>query len=226
MKIIQCEQGSTEWKIVRMGKPTASQFHRIVSPKTGKVLEGRRKYMLELLAEWAGGYFEGEDTSEFMDRGARLEDDAIAAYELEHDVDVERVGFVTNNAGTIGASPDGLLDPDAGLETKVPALKTHIGYALSGDDTGDYISQVQGGLFVCERERWVWYSHNPSQPPVEVTFARDEHFIRLLSAGLDQFLTEMAEARADLLKKGWHPVSIDGAESGTAKISTEGAGVP
>jgi hypothetical protein len=49
-KIYRCEQGSMDWYRLRMGIPTASQFHKIVTPG-GKLSEQRHAYMYRLIAE-------------------------------------------------------------------------------------------------------------------------------------------------------------------------------
>ena len=36
MKIVDVEQGSHEWLIARLGKPTASRFDKIITPGTRK----------------------------------------------------------------------------------------------------------------------------------------------------------------------------------------------
>ena len=47
-----CEQYSDDWFRLRLGIPTASQFHNIVTP-LGRPTDNRerRKYMLRLVAE-------------------------------------------------------------------------------------------------------------------------------------------------------------------------------
>jgi hypothetical protein len=37
MKIHNCTQGTEEWRKLRAGIPTASEFHKIITPKTGQL---------------------------------------------------------------------------------------------------------------------------------------------------------------------------------------------
>ncbi len=51
MIVVDCVQGSDEWKRARLGVPTASRFDDILTPKTFKIAAGRVDYMHELIAE-------------------------------------------------------------------------------------------------------------------------------------------------------------------------------
>ena len=211
MKILDVVQGTTDWKMARMGLPTASQFGRIISAKTLKPLAGAETYMNELLVEWALGFCEGEDASQFMDRGREMEEDAVAFWELKTGLDTTKVGFITNDAGTMGCSPDRLVGDDGGLEVKCPAAKTHIGYLLNEGDVGPYAPQVQGALLISEREWWSWFSYHPTLPPAEVRMARDERFIAALASALDEFNDRLADAKSRILATGYVPVELQSA---------------
>jgi len=215
VKILDVPQGSTAWKIARLGMPTASQFHRIMSPKTLKPLAGAETYLNELLAEWALGIMEGED-NDFMERGRELEADAVAWFELATGVECETVGFITNDAGTVGCSPDRLIGSDAGLEIKCPKATTHIGYLRTAGDVGPYLAQLQGALWVAERQRWTWVSYHPTLPAAVVTVERDEKFIAALASAVTDFADQLAAAKADLLRRGVVPVTPEDAPSGAA----------
>jgi hypothetical protein len=207
VKIIDCEQGSTEWKMARMGLPTASQFGRIIGKKL-TLVDGAWTYMNELLVEWALGYCEGEDASQYMERGREMEEQAVAFFELQSGLDTQKVGFITNDAGTVGCSPDRLVGDDGGLEVKCPAAKTHIGYLLSAGDVGPYAPQVQGALWITGREWWTWLSFHPTLPPAEVRMARDEKFIAALASALDEFNDRLADAKARILATGFVPAEL------------------
>jgi len=208
VRIIDCQQGSQEWKMARLGLPTASQFGRVISAKTLKPLAGSETYLLELLAEWALGIMEDEGSG-FMDRGHGLEASAIAAYELESGHDVTRVGFITNDAGTAGCSPDGLVGEDGGLEIKCPAAKTHIGYLLNQGDVGPYAPQMQGALWLTGRSWWDWRSWHPTLPAAAVHVERDERFIEALAQIVADFVGRLTVAEEDLVKLGVTPATID-----------------
>jgi len=222
MKILEVVQGTPEWKMAQAGMPTASCFHRIISAKTLKPsTTGAETYLNELLAEWSLGIFEGEDGSDFMDRGREMEQDAIEWFELQTGLEVERVGFITDDAGTVGCSPDGLMGEDRGLEVKCLKAAKHIGFlrALGSGDLSPYMAQMQGALWISGRKTWTWLGFHPTLPPEVVTVARDEKFIAALAAAIGAFNAELAAAKADLLKRGVVP-AIEAAAPGGTKLSS------
>ena len=50
MKLHRVEQGSVEWYRLRLGRPTSSNFHKIVTPK-GEPSKQAPKYLYRLVAE-------------------------------------------------------------------------------------------------------------------------------------------------------------------------------
>lgn len=185
MKIIDCEQGSIEWVTARLGKPTASEFHRILTPK-GDLSKQATKYAYRLLAEFfLNQQMDSLEGLEWIEHGKMSEDDAVRIYEFIHDVEVQKVGFITTDDGRIGASPDRLVGKN-GMEVKCPSPQVHIGYLLG--DLGDkYKPQVQGEIFVGEFE-WVdFFSHNVNFKPVDLRTFRDDDYIKLMEVALKDF---------------------------------------
>lgn len=186
-------QGTTEWKELRAGIPTASQFHRIVTPK-GAPSESQDMYLFELLAERLTGEPTFNPSSTWMDRGHELEPEAIRFYCFTREVETEPVGFITNDAGTIGASPDQLVGDDGLLEIKVPKPATHIGYLLkSGAAYKEHRTQAQGQLWISEREFNDLLSYNPGLPPALYRVERDEPFIAKMDKELTAFSQRLEE---------------------------------
>jgi len=201
MKLHSCVQGSTEWLRLRMGKPTASQFSRIVTP-TGKVSTSQDAYMRELVAELIiGRPLEGPKMP-WMERGKDLEAEAVAFYEFQKDVETEVVGFMTNDAETIGASPDRRVSPTRLLQVKCPSPAVHVGCLLFDDVSKEYKPQLQGELYIAEAEVNDIISYHPEMPHALVSVQRDEEFIKLLDAELQKFVAKLAEKRAELDKRG------------------------
>jgi hypothetical protein len=58
----------------------------------------------------------------------------------------------------LGASPDGLVGDDGGLEIKCPRAKTHIQTILSGEVPAHNMAQVQATLLVTGRDWWDFVS--------------------------------------------------------------------
>ena len=193
-------QRSAAWHILRLGKPTASSFDRIVTPK-GKLSAQAKDYMQKLLAEQMLGRVIEEKPykSECMERGERLEEDAVKAYSLLREVEVRKIGFVTVDSGLYGCSPDGLCGDDGGLELKIPAPQTHVGYLLNPASLAEgYAPQIQGCMLVCERDHWDPFSYHEHLPPVLYRIKRDEPYIKILRESLGVFCDTMAEMRLKL----------------------------
>ncbi len=207
MKIHDVEQRSDEWLKLRLGMPTASGFKHIWKPTGGKSASSFG-YIGALIAESETGLVDATRTK-FMDRGIELEETALAYYVLEREVQVTRVGFVTNDAGTIGGSPDGLVGDDGGLEIKCLGASGHV-QGLLGRYT-QHIPQIQGLLWLTGRKWWDLLYYNPVMSSGIIRFERDEKYISGMAAALDDFVAKLAEKREEvqaLLK----PAAVDAPE--------------
>jgi len=200
-------QGGAEWIAARLGLPTASQFHRILTPKTLKPSEQAVGYLHELLAEWLLGEPVSPEVSQFMERGQELEEQAVAWYEMQHDVTVDRVGFCLLDDRRAGCSPDGLIGTDGGLEIKCPSAAVHVGHLLDVD-AGRYTLQIQGGLWITEREWWDFVSYHPTLPVASLRVHRDERIIAALASAVGAFSARLAEARVALEARGIAPALV------------------
>lgn len=160
--VTDIEQGTPEWFNLRKEIPTASNFNRILTATTLKPSSQATKYMAELIAKTHGAENESFYSSH-MAHGHEYEPEARAWYELDNMVKVKEVAFVYGDKSrTFGASPDGLINKDGGIEIKCPKLETHIGYHLSdGGVPVDYLHQVYGCLFVTGRKWWDFLSYHP-----------------------------------------------------------------
>ena len=192
------KQGSDEWKMFRLGIPSASNFSMIITP-TGKTSTQAEGYMNRLLAEWLTGKTSDIEQSEWMKRGIEMEAEARDYYAFRHDVEIRQVGIVyRDEKRLVSCSPDG-LHGDGGLEIKCPAPHTHVGYLLNGFPN-DYTPQVQGSMYVTGAQWWDFISYHPDMEPVIVRVMRDDAFIKTLDGLLTKFLSEM-QTRRDKLKQ-------------------------
>lgn len=199
---IVCEQGSDEWKLARMGIPTASAFDKIITPKTLKPSESRTKYAHKLIAERILGRPEKDESFGFAERGKEMEAAARGYYEFIRDVKVDRVGFIMTDDRKVGASPDGLVLDRGLLELKCPSAAVHIGYLLDEEGIG-YRCQVQGQLFVAERD-WVdTVSYHPELPDVVRRVGRDETFQSALRLALNSFNEFIETCMTQLARDGF-----------------------
>jgi len=195
----QCKQRSAEWFELRCSIPTASGFKRIVTPK-GKLSSQCSGYMNELLACWILGAPLDRPETMFMEIGTNREPESVAAYEFTTGQETAEVGFVTNDSQTIGCSPDRLVGDNGILELKNPAAQTHVGYLRSRAIEEEYKPQLQGNLFVCERDWIDVQSYYPALPSVIIRVVRDEDYIAALSSALGQFVDALLEARLQLTR--------------------------
>jgi len=178
MIIVDVEQGSPEWHQARLGIPTASDFKRLVTP-TGKPSTQINGYVNELVAEsLMGKKLSGVETFD-MQRGTQLEPQARAWYEFHTDQIVNEVGFVLRDDRQVGCSPDGLTE-FSGLEIKCPKADKQIGHLLLGGLPPEYMPQIQGCLWICERDKWDFVSYHEELPGVLHTVGRDEKLIKTL----------------------------------------------
>lgn len=207
------QQGSADWHEARAGIPTASQFDRIITAKGLKPSSQRKAYMLELLAERFVTQEDGGPQTAWMSRGTELEVYARRWYEMQHDCDVVEVGFCTTDDGRIGASPDGLVGDRGGLEIKSPATKQHMANMLDPDAEilSKYRLQVQGCIYVCERDWWDVLSYHPELPGCERRAPRDEAVQAALHSALTQFCDELDAATEQMKRLGCDPAIALGA---------------
>jgi len=190
MIIHDVTQGTPDWLRLRLGIPTASQFHRIVTAAKGELSKQARKYAHELVTEaLLDRPLEAPPVSTFaMLRGKELEPQAVQQYEFTTDAATRVAGFVTTNDGRLGCSPDRLITgARGGLEVKCQLDANHVGTLIDGPGE-DYKQQVQGSLAICEAEFWDLYAYHPELPPVLIRTHRDEPYIAKLRAALDEFL--------------------------------------
>lgn len=197
-------QGSAEWRKARMGVPTASSFHRIITPKTAKPSAQAESYLHELLAELMLGRPLDNVSYPWMSRGSELEEDAANWYEFEKDTATETVGFCVTDDGRYGASPDRLVGTDGALELKCPSPAVHVKYLLypkQGPDAA-YRCQIMGQMLVTGR-KWVDItSYHPELPKVIIRVERDEEYIGLMREALDGFCERLAKGKAELERRG------------------------
>jgi hypothetical protein len=198
---LDVEQGSVEWVRARIGIATASRFDQIITAVKMEFSKSSEKYALQLIAEQILGAPMDGASSGFMMRGSTMEQDAVAAYELQHDADTEPGGFVLRNDRRVGCSPDRFVGDDGLLEIKCPAAETHLAYLLDAQGIG-YKAQVQGQLWVCEREWIDTLSYHPVMPSALVRQGRDEKFITALDAAVSRFLAMVDDFKAKLQKHG------------------------
>lgn len=192
MQIIDCDQGDAAWFRARMGIPTASEFRTIIGvKKDAREKLTRQTYMLKLAGEILTGEPMDTYSNGHIERGKAMEDEARDLYAFTADVEPVRVGFIRN--GNVGCSPDSLIGTDGGLEIKTALPHIQIDRLLKGEFPPEHRAQVQGSIWLCEREYWDFVSYWPRLPLLTVRVRRDDGYIGMLSGAVKQFNEELHE---------------------------------
>ena len=181
------EQGSPEWFAARAGIPTASRFSTVMAKGEGKT---RAEYMRKLAGEIITGELAEGYTTPHMERGKLMEDEARETYAFINSVEPYQVGFI--RSGDKGASPDSLIGTDGGLEIKTALPHIQIDRLERDRLPPEHKAQVQGNLWISEREWWDFVSYWPRLPMLVTRVYRDEPYIKAMSDEIDRFNDEKA----------------------------------
>ena len=182
MLITEFEQGTDEWLSVRLGRISASRLNKLITT-TGKASASGDKYLASLIAERLTGRREEVFVNSHMERGTRLESSARCCYEWETGNLVTECGFILDDLGEFGCSPDGLIGDDGGIEIKVPADSTMMGYHLDNEKFYTaYKQQVQCCMLVTGRAWWDLYAYSDSIEAICIRIERDDEYIEKMLA--------------------------------------------
>jgi putative phage-type endonuclease len=194
MRVITADQGTDEWKQARVGVPSGSKFADIMAKGGGAT---RATYLTALALERITGVREDFKTTFAMEQGTEREPFARSAYEAHTSQFVTEIGFCMHDSLMVGVSPDGLVGKAGMTEYKCPMPKTHLEYLRlePGKCPTAYRWQVQGQLWVAEREWCDFVSYNPDFPEnaqmVIRRVVRDEKAIAELESEVVKFLEDI-----------------------------------
>jgi YqaJ-like viral recombinase domain len=179
-------QYSEAYDRLKLGIPTSSNFHKIITPQ-GKPSKQWREYACVLIAERLLQQKIESYNSPAMERGLIVETEAADWYEFDQDETTQRVGFITDDDHTLGCSPDRLVGEDGLLEIKAPLPHTQVEYWISGKVNERFWPQLQGQLYISQRS-WVdivcWHD---VLPKLVMRVEPDEKFIKALDHELQIF---------------------------------------
>lgn len=181
------EQRSPEWFQDRCGKFTGSRFVDVMArnKKTGLPLKAYDDLIWQLVVERMTGVPLEGATGFALQWGSDVEPFARDAYELETGNIVDEVAFIVHpKYPFVGASPDGLIGDKRGLEMKCPKSSiVHLQRFFDGMPD-EYIPQVQGCMWVTDRDYWDFVSYDPRMPESHRIYIqqieRDDKYISLL----------------------------------------------
>lgn len=196
MKIHDVAQGTPEWLALRAGIPTASELGSLITD-AGKLREWKTEtpntYLYTKLSERWQGYPLQSYSGGSMEQGSILEDEAIPWYEATYGVDIARPGFITNDYGSFGCSPDGLL-ACSGLEIKCPEPPNHTKWLDRGECPPEHVLQCQGGMYVTGYDSWTFLSYRRGFPALVVPVQRDDKLIHTIEEAIYGFIDRMDAA--------------------------------
>lgn len=187
MQVFDFEQGEAEWFKARMGIPTASKFSTVMAKGEGKT---RSEYMRKLAGEILTGEPQEAFSNGHTERGNAMEDEARQHYAFVEVAEIHRIGFIRN--GNKGASPDSLVGDNGGLEIKTALPHIQIDRLERDRLPPEHKAQVQGNLWLSEREWWDFVSYWPKLPILTVRVYRDEEYIKTMADEIDRFNDELA----------------------------------
>lgn len=195
------EQGTHEWHLLRLGKPTASEFSNIITPKfEARTGEMPFTYLCKKVAERFHGKPLPQPFTFAMEQGEILEDQARAWLEMDQGITVKQVCFIESDDRRFGCSPDGLIGEDGGLELKCPEAHTHVKYLLKGELPPEYATQVHGCMFVTGRKWWKFLSYRRGFPAFLITVERDESIMQKINLAVSAFCDRIDEEIQKLKK--------------------------
>lgn len=186
MTIHNIIQGTPEWDTIRRGKFTASAFGDLFMAKSTK---GYQEAINRVVFERISGESPETYSNDFMKRGTELEPIARQTYELGTFNKVKEIGFIEMDEW-VGGSPDGLIGENGILEIKCPKWNTLIGYILDDNIPKDYMSQMQGNLYISGREWCDFYVYHPKFSPLLKRVMRDEKIIAEIHIKLGEAIEE------------------------------------
>ena len=200
MKVINVEQGTDLWFSARLGRPTGSVYSDVLAKGKGV---SRGNLIVKLALELVTGkpaLPAFKKTTAMLD-GTEREPFARALYESSRGVFVDEVGFCQHDTIFTGVSPDGLIEKDGMVELKCPTEAVHREYMLRKDEPPVYRAQIQGQLWVAERDWCDFASYHPDFPEnaqlIVRRVYRDEAYISNLETEVIRFNQEVAaEAEA------------------------------
>ena len=192
-------QYSEEWVKLRLGRPTASNFKRIFTPKKMEVSKQSDHYLYTLLAEYQLQRPAQEELVLWAtERGKDLEPESVDYYELTTGTTTQEAGIFFDDTMRYGASPDRLIGDEGLLELKNLLPATHLNCLFGGVLPEEHKLQVYGQLFVSGR-KWIdFLSYSPELPPLLVRVMPDKDMFEKLEVGLEEFLRQLEEKKKQL----------------------------
>ena len=199
-------QGTDEWQQARCGLITASRIADVIAKTKSGYSASRKNYLAELLVERVTGDPTEHFTTREMQRGTELEPEAREVYEKALDVSVQECGFIIHpEMHFTGASPDGLVNLDGGVEIKCPNTAQHISTLRGSGIPHRYYAQIQWNIECSGRDWWDYVSYDPRMKDSRLIMYveridRDDEFIQSVRKEVSEAEAELQEMVADIMR--------------------------
>ena len=199
------KQHSPEWYALKVGKPSTSNFHRMMAnkPNTKFIGDSVHTYALELALERYTGEITETPDMKAMKRGTRLEPKAREYYIENTFRKIIEIGGI-DNYGCF-CSTDGIEvsnTNDRMLEIKCHDKKIHFEYLQHPDKfLNDHKWQLQGELFVSERKYVDLVGYHPKfrDKQIILTVERDEKLQIEIQNRVSKFLP-LIDEKLEIIK--------------------------
>lgn len=195
------QQGTEEWHQMRKGKITGTTLKAIMgTPKA------RQEAKYEIIAErlTIGVDMDYENP---MDRGHRLESEALAAFEFETGKKIETTGYIEQDDNSlIGYSPDAIVSDtnDAeDVEVKCPLGKNYVKMWLTDEVPEEYYWQMIQGFAVnpiLTKRYFVGYNPDITVHPLHIIEVNRSEVENSISVALEKQNAFLLEVESELAK--------------------------
>ncbi len=192
------QQGSEEWRQIRLGKFTGSDASVLLTNGKGEGGLGAGVQTLiyknasELITGDEGDGFQGNAHTE---RGNSCEPLAVRMYEEETWATVKNCGFI-ELSHYVGYSPDGVVGEDGLIECKAPDNKEYLRVFFERTVDTKYIAQMQYGMWVTGR-KWcdnIYFNAAfGAAPYFHIRFERDEKVMQIFNEKMEVITRKMDE---------------------------------
>lgn len=191
--LLSQEQRTEEWYKNRAGKFTGSRFVDLFARDLkGNPLKAYTDLINQVVVErLTNDYIDNGMDSYALKWGREVEPFGRDAYCFYTGEKVIEASFINHPIYEfVGASPDGRIGKNGGLELKCPKdPKIHIERFNSGMNEKEFMPQVQGCIWCCDAEYWDWVSFDPRMPDymrlyIQRVWRNDAYIKKLESAVL------------------------------------------
>ena len=190
------EQGSEAWKLLKVGKVSASRMADLLAKTKSGASASRAKYMAQLLCERMTGQPTEFFTTAAMQRGTEIEPIARAAYEAENLTSVEQIAWVEHpTIPMAGCSPDGFVGEHGLIEIKCKEIHNHLDSILNDRIDPDHQAQMFWQM-CCTGRKWCDYVCFDDRAPEGLQLFvkrlhRDEEKIKQMEDEVRTFLKDL-----------------------------------